>query len=252
MDVEPRWYEGFFEGEWLDRIAPGRPPEKTLEEVEFVAERLALGPGSRVLDLACGHGRHSVELARRGFRVTGLDLSPRSLALAREAARAAAVELELVEGDMRELAFDAEFDGIVNLFSSFGYFAEPADDALVVAGVARALRPGGRFLVDVVSALGLARRYQERRWDEVAGEAVMLEAREWDLLAGRTGAVWTIVGEDGARTELRHSIRTFAPWELATLLREGGLEVEGAWGDFAGTPLTHESWRLILLARRLI
>jgi 2-polyprenyl-3-methyl-5-hydroxy-6-metoxy-1,4-benzoquinol methylase len=77
-DVDPRWYDGFFEAEWLDYLALPSDPDVTVRGVEFIVEQLALEPGGSVLDVACGRGRHSVELARRGFHVTGIDLSPRS------------------------------------------------------------------------------------------------------------------------------------------------------------------------------
>jgi cyclopropane fatty-acyl-phospholipid synthase-like methyltransferase len=88
VNADPNWFDGFFEQEWLDEIALHLPDERTQSQVDFVVERLGLEPGARVLDVACGHGRHSLELARRAFRVTGVDLSPRSLELAREAAQA--------------------------------------------------------------------------------------------------------------------------------------------------------------------
>jgi SAM-dependent methyltransferase len=207
MDVDPRWYDGFFEGEWLDLLAREQPPERTLQEVDFAVEKLALEPGARVLDLACGHGRHSVELARRGFRVTGVDLSPRSLELAREAAAADGLAVDFVRADMRELDFDAEFDDAINLFTAFGYFESDDEDRGVLERVARALRPGGGFLIDTGSALGLARRFQPRLWEEVGDGVPMLHEHEWDVLAGRNRAVWTFIrlalGAPARRADVR-------------------------------------------------
>jgi SAM-dependent methyltransferase len=250
MEVDPRWYDGFFEGEWLDLLARERDGERTSAEVDFVVDKLSLPAGARVLDLACGHGRHSLELARRGFRVTGVDLSPRSLELAREAAAGERLDVELVQSDMREIDFDAEFDAAINLFTAFGYFESDDEDRDVVRRIARALRPGGGFLIDTLNALGLAKRYQPRRWEQAPEGVVMLDDHEWDLLAGRNRASWTFIRPDGSRSELRHVVRTYTPWELAGLIATAGLEVEAAWGDWEGAPLTHESWRLILLARK--
>lgn len=245
-EIDPRWYETFFGDAWLE-IARERPEERTAQEVEFVVERLELQPGARVLDLACGHGRHAVPMAERGYRVTGLDASEPSLALARERAVAAGVEVELVHGDMRELRRDGEFDAVLNLFTSFGYFEDEEDNARVVESVARALRPGGRFLVDTVNLLGLARRFRDRFWDEV-GANVFLEQRDYDFLTARSRAWWTLVGPDGTRRDLAHSVRMYAPHELAALVRDCGLEVEAAYGDFEGAELSFDSWRLILIA----
>jgi SAM-dependent methyltransferase len=249
VDAPDAWYDGFFEGDWLDQIALHTDPERTQEQVEFIVEKLALEPGVRVLDLACGHGRITLALARRGYRMTGLDLSARSLDLAREAAAREGLEVEWVHADMREITPGAMFDAIVNVFTSFGYFQEEAENQRVLEGVARALAPGGRFLIDVVNLLGLARRYRERGWEEREG-VVWLQEHDYEILAGRNRAVWTFVRPDGTRSELVHSLRTYAPHELAAMLGRAGLEVEGAWGGFDGSELSFDSWRLILLARK--
>ncbi len=249
-EVDPRWYETFFDsGDWL-RIALGGPPERTEKQLSFIVETFGLEPGAHLLDLACGHGRITIPLAERGFVMTGLDLSEPSLARARERAAEAGVDVELVRGDMRELPWESEFDAVVNIFTSFGYFEDEADHERVVRGVARALRPGGTFLIDTVNLLGLARRYRERSWEELDEDAVVLHEHEFDFLAGRNRACWTIVDAGGERRELAHSVRAFAPHELAALLQRGGLEVEAAYGDFEGAELSFDSWRLILVARK--
>jgi SAM-dependent methyltransferase len=250
IDVDPRWYDGFFEEEWVEWLALPSSPEVTLREVEFVVDKLALPPGARVLDLACGRGRHSVELARRGFRVTGVDLSPRSLELAREAAAADGLDVEFVQLDMREIDFDAEFDAAINLFTSFGYFESDKEDRGIVARVARALRPGGGFVIDMNNVLSLAGRFQLRLWEEVGEGVVMLQEHDWDVLEGRNRAIWTFIKPDGSRSELRNVVRMYTPWELAALIRSAGLEVEQGYGDFEGAPLTYESRRVILVARK--
>ena len=102
IEADPRWYESFFDDDWLV-IALGHDDQRTPEQVDAIVERLGLEPGARVLDVACGHGRHALRLAQRGLRVTGIDSSERSLAHARLAAADAGVEIEYVQGDMREL-----------------------------------------------------------------------------------------------------------------------------------------------------
>lgn len=250
MDVDPRWYEGFF-GEQYLVVAPGpKQAERTAGEVDFVVAELGLAAGAEVLDLACGHGRHAIELARRGLRVTGFDLSEPSLARAREDAASAGVEVEWVQGDMRELPWAEHFDAVVNLFSAFGYFDDEADDRRVVEGVARALKPGGAFLIDTINPAGLFARYQERRWEELDDGTLFLQEHELDLSRGRNRARWLFVGPDGDRRELRHSIRLYARHELGALLEDAGLTVDGDWGGFDGSELTRETWRLIVRSRR--
>jgi SAM-dependent methyltransferase len=249
FEVSADWYDGFFEGDWLDEVALRADTERTAGQVEFVVEKLALPDGARVLDLACGHGRIALELARRGYRVTGLDLSPRSLELAREVAEREGLEIDLVEADMREIPAGPAFDAVVSIFTSFGYFEQEKENQRVLDGVERALAPGGSFLIDVVNLLGLARRYQARRWEEERG-VVFLEEHEFDVVKGRNRARWTFVRPDGRRSELVHSLRTYAPHELIAMLERAGLALAGSWGGFDGSELSLDSWRLILLARK--
>lgn len=248
MRVDPRWYEGFFGEDWLSVAV--YDAERTAREVDFLVEQLELSPGSTVLDLACGHGRHSVELARRGCRVTGLDFSAPSLALARRLASEADVEVEWREADMRELDAEGRFDAVVNLFTAFGYFEQESDDARVLARVACALRPGGHFLLDTVNPPALFGRFQPLSWEELADGTLFAEERGYDIRRGRSTARWRFVRPGGERRELRHSLRLYTYPELARLLTTAGLEVDGDWGAFDGSELTRETWRMIVRARR--
>lgn len=244
----PAWYDGFFESEWLDYLALGRP-EQTRQQVEFIVDKLALKPGAAILDLACGRGRVAVELARLGFCVTGLDLSPRSLELAREAAHDAGVDIEFVRRDMRQLDAEESFDAVINVWTSFGYFEREEDHRRALDAVARALVPRGRFLIDTINPMTLARRFQERDWREFDDGTIMLEQRSYDHLSGRTAATWTFVRTDGSRKELRHVLRAYTAAELVALLERAGLQLEDAWGGFQGAGLG-EGPRTILLARK--
>jgi 2-polyprenyl-3-methyl-5-hydroxy-6-metoxy-1,4-benzoquinol methylase len=245
--VPTDWYDGFFEEEWLDEIALHVREERTGQEIDFVLERLELAPGARVLDVACGHGRHSLELARRGFDVTGVDLSPRAIAFARDAAERDGLSVTFLERDAREVDFDDEFDAAVNLFTSvLGYFDEEAENQRVVDGVARALRSGGSFLVDTINLLSLARGFSELHWEEYESGTLMVERREFDFERGRTRADWTFVRGDGSRRTLRHSLRVYAPHELIAMFDAAGLDFAGSWGNFDGDELSFDAMRLIL------
>ncbi len=250
IQAQADWYDGFFEDDYLDHVALQFEAERTEREAGFVSEALGIEPGTRVLDLACGHGRIALELARRGFRVTGLDLSPRSLRIARDAAEREGLDVEWVHADMREIPAGAEFDAIYNVFTSFGYFTEEEENQRVLQGVARALRPRGSFLIDINNVLGLMPRYRDRFWDVAADGVIWLQEHEVDVLGGRNHARWTFIRPDGSRVELVHSVRMYTPYELATMLERAGLAVEQAWGDFDGSDLTRVSRRAILLGRK--
>jgi 2-polyprenyl-3-methyl-5-hydroxy-6-metoxy-1,4-benzoquinol methylase len=249
IEVPANWYDGSFEGVYLDDVALHISQERTDGEVAFLLERLEAAPGKRVLDLACGHGRISLSLARAGWRVTGLDLSERSLGLAREAAKRDGLDIEWVHGDMREPP-PGPFDAVVNIFTAFGYFEEEVENQRVLDAVARALVPGGLFLIDTINLLNLAGRYVDRAWERTESGAIFLQEHEFDALAGRSRSRWTFVREDGSSQEIVHTLRTYTPHELAMMLEQAGLEIAGSWGDFDGAKLGFEGRRIILLARK--
>jgi ubiquinone/menaquinone biosynthesis C-methylase UbiE len=246
-EADPRWYESFFDDDWLV-IALGHDDERTPGQVDAIVERLGLKPGDRVLDVACGHGRHALPLAQRGLRVTGLDSSERSLEHARRAADGAGVEIEYVHGDMRELPWTSEFDAAINVYTAFGYFADESEDERALRAVARALRPGGSFFIDTFNPTALVKGFRPQGWSDLPDGRVMLESREYDVRRGRSNAVWTLVGDD--RRELRSSVRAYTYPELASMLRRAGLELVADWGGFDGAELGVDTWRMQILARR--
>jgi len=120
--LDANWYETFFDEHWLVISSQTHSQERSAAEAEFLIAELGLESGQRVLDLPCGHGRHSIELARRGLRVVGVDLNDAPLEMARAAAREFGVQLDLRRVDMREIEFREEFDAVINMWTSFGYF----------------------------------------------------------------------------------------------------------------------------------
>ncbi len=247
--VDPRWYETFFEDDWLE-LAVDHDVLQTRAEVDFLIERLELEPGARILDLACGHGRHAVELAAMGFRVTGLDISEPSLAIARERAAERGVELELVRLDMSELRADSEFGAAFNFSSAFGYLPREQDDQEVLARVARALVPGGQFLIDTMNGQWLVRNFERRAGRKLASGTEITEERHYDPATKRSSATWTLARSDGSRSELRHSMRIYTCPELCGMFAKAGLQVNGLWGAVDGSELSVDSRRLIVRGRR--
>src|SRR4029450_13435640 len=165
---------GLFDEDYLHFYAAVLSDERTDAEVERIWTLLALEPGMEVLDLACGHGRIANRLAARGCRVTGLDATPLFLDHARRDAAERGVRVDYVQGDMRELPWTGRFDRVVNWFTSFGYF-DDAGNRRVIAQVARALRPSGRFALEV----------QHRDWIVGALLPAFMVERDGDLLIGR-------------------------------------------------------------------
>jgi SAM-dependent methyltransferase len=244
------WYEEFFDEYYLRSYRPRLALVDSEKEAEFVMGQLRLQSGMRLLDICCGQGRHAVPLARRGLRVAGLDLSARLLAEAEKAAREAGVSLELVRRDMRDIPWTGEFDGAINMFTAFGYFDDDEENFRVLEGMARALKPGGRFCLDVMSYSWLLRHYEATGWSRGEGDLLELETRRVDWMTGYHAAEVTLVEPDGARKARTTRLRLFAPHELVAWLRRAGLTVEALFGDLAGSPFGLDTPRLVLVGRK--
>ena len=248
MDQRP-WYVDFFDGDYLRFFSPVLPPERTAAEVNAVVERLGLAPGARLLDLCCGQGRHAVPLAQLGYRVTGLDLSRPLLERAAALAAAGGERVGLVRADMRRLPFaDASFDAVLNLFNAFGYLEDDAQDELVLAEVARVLRPGGRFLQELANRDALVRGWHDSDVTRTGDGLVVLQERTLDLRSGRERVRYTLLDGDGRQTTREHAIRLYALTELEAMLGRAGLELLAVHGDLDGGPLELDSSVLVTLS----
>ncbi len=248
--VDPYWYETFFDEHWVTISSHTHPPEKSAAEVEFLIGALGLEDGQRVLDMPCGHGRHSVELARRGLRVVGVDLNDIPLELARSAARTAGVQLDLRRVDMREIEFRDEFDAVLNLWTSFGYFESEAEDRLVLDRALRALRPGGALVIETINLHGVLRRFEPRAWHELGDGRLLLEERAFDPWTGPDALRLDARRADGERIQMSFATRAYTLVELTGMMTAAGFDVEGAWGDYQGSDYRVDSRRMIVLARR--
>ena len=238
-------------GPWFNPVAEflGRAYLKnaftmgTIQEVDFIVDALGLEPGMRVLDAGCGPGRHSFELGRRGIAVVGVDLSPDFIALARSDAGDLPVEFH--EGDVRALAFDNEFDAVICLCQgAFGLMTANGDDEVVLAGMARALRSGGRLALSAFNAYFAVKYFAgdgEGQSTFDADTGVNHEHTEVRNEAGeaRTVDLWT---------------GCYTPRELRVLLRVAGLEVLSINsvepGGYAAVTPTVESPEFLVVARR--
>lgn len=219
-------------------------------EVDFVERVLELKRGSRVLDLCCGHGRHALELARRGYQVTGVDLSARALGRARRSAREAGLNVRWQRCDMREIAFEDEFDAVINMFTSFGYLESEDEDRRVLERVRAALQPGGRFLIDFINRDWVLRFHQARDWRQAPDGSLLLLERRWDLPTGRNLEEISLIRPDGSRQRYHTSLRMYTATELGAMVDSAGLEVRQLWGGVDGSELGLHSQRVILLAQK--
>jgi SAM-dependent methyltransferase len=221
--------------------------ERTRIDCDRIAHWFPEG-AAHVLDIPCGEGRVALELARRGMSVTGLDQSPELLGDARAASAREGLDVAWREGDMRELDDVAAFDAAVCWWGSFGYF-DDADDPRFSARVARALRPGGTFVIDMNLAESLLPQWQSRGAFK-AGEVWVIEERSLDLETMRVEVDWTFLA-DGEPAATRHSsIRLYTFRALATMLREAGFATVSAYDQATFEPFTMGHRRATVVATR--
>ncbi|MFI1014397.1 class I SAM-dependent methyltransferase [Streptomyces sp. NPDC020965] len=204
--------------------------------------------GTRVLDLCCGPGLFLVPLAARGYTVSGLDLSPAMLELARDACARAGADVRLVQADMLDHAEPGAYDVILNVFTSFGYFADPADNLRVLTTARRNLAPGGRLLVDVMGKEVLAGWIgRPKAVDLPDGSFVVQRDTVLDSWR-RLRTDWTHVRGDTARTASIHCT-LYSAAELCELFVAAGFTGVECFGDFDGGPYDQHSRRLIVQGR---
>jgi len=224
------WFEEVFDEDYL-RTLPFMSADQTLREVEFIESSLGVKPGGQILDVGCGYGRHAIELVQRGLDVTGLDLSLPLLLRAADEAQKRAMSVNFVHADMREMAFDKQFDGACCMLTSFGYFDEETN-LRVAEGIARALKPGGRLLLDLVNRDYVVGDLPSRVWWEGNG-CVVLEEVDFNFHTSRIITHRSIVFEDGRQVEQEISVRAYSLHEIGRLLRQAGFRVIDISGGLA-------------------
>jgi len=245
------WYQDFFGEDYMrfHLLGGEREDQRAPMECDFVVNALALQPGARVLDLCCGQGRHSVELSQRGYRVTGIDLSDYLLGHARDRAAAAGVEAEFVRGDMRDLPWTDEFDAAVNMFTSFGYLENDEENERVLHAVRRALRPGGRFLLDLPTRERMAVWHDPRDWYEHE-DCIVLDTNDWDAARGLWRHERVIVEPDGARRRYDFTVRVYCHPEIVAMLTRAGLEWQQTCSDYEQSDYGADSRRMLIITHK--
>jgi SAM-dependent methyltransferase len=229
------------------------PPEKfadASDELDSVLDLpgVDVTAGDAVLDVPCGPGRHSVAFAERGVEVTGVDATEPYVEEARSRATEAGVDVEFVEADMREFARAGAFDLAVNLFTSFGYFEDRADDERVARNLHDSLAPDGTLVMDMASKETLARDFRERTWDDFADGYVLEERTVSDDFSWIENT-WHLV-VDGDVREFDVSHRLYSAYELTALLERVGFSQVDAYGTLDGDAFDHEAERLLVVAQR--
>ncbi len=241
-EQDPFWMK------WAPVMFHERRWEKAQEEVANIISLLNISETASVLDLCCGPGRHSLQLARQGFSVTAVDRTKMYLERARKQAETEGLKIEFIQDDMRRFCRPGSFDVAINLFTSFGYFEDMNEDRQVAANVYRSLKEKGVFLIDIMGKEVLARIFRERDWYELDNIMVLEERKvcaNWSWIENR----WLMI-KDGEMEEWKVSHRLYSAAELAALLNDCGFKAIDVYGDLSGTPYDHTAKRLVLVAHK--
>jgi SAM-dependent methyltransferase len=271
LTVPSNWYEEFFHGVALDLWRKAVSPEQTKAEADFLVKTLQCHPGSRLLDVPCGNGRLSLELARRGYRMTGLDISPEFIDEARasilnlglpdppataggnDTARThsatATPKVEFLLGDMKRIEAEATFDGAFCFGNSFGYLLY-SDMEAFLNGVARGLKPGARFVVETgMAAESILPKLEERMWYQIQDILMTIEHR---YLAEEScvDSEYTFVRDGKTETRYtKHWVYTVA--EIRRMLERAGFAVSEMFGSVNCQPYALGSNDLLMVAQRV-
>jgi SAM-dependent methyltransferase len=227
--LEKQWFETFFRGVAVDCWRRFTTPEWTSREVDFIENQLGLPDGARLLDVPCGHGRHSIEFAERGYVVTGIDLSEECLAAARETRPAG----EWRRGDMRSLQLEAgEYDGAYCWGNSFGYLPH-ADACRFLASVASALKPRAPFLLDTPTvAEAILPDFERAQWHRT-GDMFLLGETHYVASESRMDIEYTFVNDGRIETRPTSSY-VFTAGEIKRMVEGAGFDVAALYGSTSG------------------
>lgn len=251
MTTQPEWPVAFFDDDYLKIYRPTFTSDRTEAEIDYIEKALGLRKGAAVLDLACGYGRHAIGMARRGYTVTGVDFNSRYLEIAAEEASALGASVTWQTGDMRSLGFRGQFAGVYSYFTSFGYFNDEENER-VLAEVATALQPGGRFLLDMMNRDWLLTHPQQRTWTQREDGALLMEETSLELATSRVVSRQILIdAQGGPQVTKEYFLRAYTCAELTALLHRHGLRVLQIHGGADHSEYSTESRRLMMLCERI-
>ena len=241
--MESDWYKKI----WTLDIQDQSWVEDTRRQVDFLVEKLQLRGDEKILDLACGFGRHSLELARRGFSVTGVDITPSYIESTREEAKREGVQADFLCRDIREIQFEDAFDVVLSMADgAIGYLENDAENLKIFTVVSKALKPGGKYFMDIMNGSYADQHFPCRRWD-AGKKCLTLSAFEWD----RETRV-LLYGQPLTRPDIDEGnpIRLYTLAEITAILASHGMDVFSVYADFDGTVSSDQHIQLLICAEK--
>ena len=246
MRINKNWFKSFFKKDFynFDFI----PQKRTLQEVDFIIKASGIKNGDRILDVGCGVGRHSLILAKKGFFVVGVDFSKEYLSDAiKKAKKMKLINIEFIRKDMRKIDFKEEFDLVINMFTSFGYF-DDKDNFTFLKKVHRALKKGGKFIIDVKNGVFIRENLSEKNW-EIVGDVIELQEFVW-IDKNTLKNTWHKI-EDGEMKTRRFYLKMYDKKSLSKILKKAGFKVLKIYGGFDSSKVTDKSKRIIAICKKV-
>ncbi len=228
------WFEDLYNRQiYLDLYAP-EDIKLAKIEIDRLVRILELSPEQTILDVCCGYGRHALELARRGFTVTGIDLASRQIDAAKIQANAEDLDVTFQCGDAREMIFARPFDVTLNLFTSFGFFPTDAENRRMLGKIFEATSPGGSFLLDFWNRERILRKFTPQE-TETRPDGIRIDKQwEFDAINGRINWDNQVIFPDGKHARWSQSVRAYTLFEIRTLLEAVGFTVDKVFGNWEG------------------
>jgi 2-polyprenyl-3-methyl-5-hydroxy-6-metoxy-1,4-benzoquinol methylase len=242
------WWKKVFKSAYRDIFAPLYDEERTKKEVDFVLKVAKPSKSVSILDLACGQGRHSLELGRRGYRITGVDYSQELLGVARENAVRDGVLLTYHKQDIRELNIKNKFDLVFMFGNSFGYFSD-ADNIAVLKKVRAHLKPHGKFILDLPNTAGMLRNPMGSRNDKTEFGEVITENTSFDPVTNRMSVSWKF-SNSKIKESHRGEFRLYTHTEIKMIIESIGFKYLKTYGSFTAEKLTIDSPRMIIVLEK--
>lgn len=241
------WYKDWFADEHYLALYQHRDKAEALQLLDLVERTAHPTSDARILDLACGAGRHSISLAKRGYtNITGIDLSSTLINIAKASAEEQKVKVEFIESDM--LHFQGQYDLILNLFTSFGYFETDADNEAVINKIGNALTPNGYFVIDFFNATLVEQTLVPHSTKVLPSGETVDECR---VIADRRVNKKIIIRSADTTKEYYESVRLFTLQELRAMIERAAMKCEQVFGCYNGDPFDEQtSTRCIIVAKK--
>ena len=249
--MENDWYRKI----WTLDIQDQSWVEDTKRQADFLIEKLGLKGGERILDLACGFGRHSLELARRGFDVTGIDITPDYIRYAAEQAEKEHLPARFICADVRSADYENEFDAVLNMADgAIGYLENDEENLKIFKVVSKALKHGGKHFMDIMNGSYAETHFPCKLWDE-GEKCLTLSNFEWNsstktLIYGQLDYRY---GEPLPKPEMTEGnpIRLYSLGEIQDIFSSLGMKVLGSYADFGGKPSSDNDIQLMVCSEKI-